>query len=138
VWIANLADRPPMPHSRAELATAGEVFDHVAVMAEPGVFRGRRYGNALLVASRSPLPERALVRALSGGAAPARLVAGSDARHFCAGATVVTDAGVAAAAGRTAPGPAGVPDGPQHDPHAPQHDPTSRPEPHHDPEDTDA
>jgi spermidine synthase len=91
VWIANLADRPPMPHSRAELATTGSVFAHVALMAEPGVFRGRRYGNALLVASQSPLPERALVRALSGGVAPARLVAGEDARHFCAGASVVTD-----------------------------------------------
>jgi hypothetical protein len=91
VWIANLADRPPMPHSRAELATTGSVFAHVALMAEPGVFRGRRYGNALLVASQSPLPERALVRALSGGVAPARLVAGEDARHFCAGAGVVTD-----------------------------------------------
>jgi len=91
VWIANLADRPPMPRSRAELATAGSVFEHVALMAEPGVFRGRRYGNALLVASQDPLPEQALVRALSGGIAPARLVAGEDARHFCAGAGVVTD-----------------------------------------------
>ena len=97
VWIANLADRPPMPHSRAELATAGSVFAHVALMAEPGVFRGRRYGNALLVASQAPLPEQALVRALSGGVAPARLVAGRDARHFCAGAGVVTDDDVHAA-----------------------------------------
>ncbi|NAZ86792.1 spermidine synthase [Kineococcus indalonis] len=96
VWVANLADRPPMPHARAELATAAEVFAHVAVLAEPGVFRGRRYGNALLVASQEELPERALVRALSGGAAPARLVAGEEARHFRAGAGVVTDAAVAA------------------------------------------
>lgn len=134
VWIANLADRPPMPHSRAELATAGAVFAHVAVLAEPGMFRGRRYGNALLVASQSPLPERALVRALSGGVAPARLVAGLDARHFCAGATVVTDAGLAAAA--AAPRPTAVPPLPA-GPSDPQL-PTSRPAPHHDPEDTDA
>ncbi len=95
VWVANLADRPPMPHARAEVATAAEVFEHVAVLAEPGVFRGRRYGNALLLASHEPLPERELVRALSGGAAPARLVAGADARHFAAGASVVTDAAAA-------------------------------------------
>lgn len=134
VWIANLADRPPMPHTRAELATAGSVFEHVAVMAEPGMFRGRRYGNALLVASQSPLPEQALVRALSGGVATARLVAGHDARHFCAGATVVTDAGVAAAG--SAPTVAA------HGPTSPTDDSTdstttSRPEPHHDPEDPD-
>jgi len=98
VWIANLADRPPMPHSRAELATAASVFASVALLAEPSVFRGRRYGNALVVASQEPLPEAALVRAVSGGVAPARVVAGADARHFSAGASVVTDAGLAAAA----------------------------------------
>ncbi|MEZ0163785.1 spermidine synthase [Kineococcus sp. LSe6-4] len=91
VWIANLADRPPLPNSRAELVTAFEVFEHVAVLAEPGVFRGRRYGNVLLVASRRELPERALVRALAGGVAPARLVLGRDARHFCAGSRVLHD-----------------------------------------------
>ncbi|WP_432536309.1 spermidine synthase [Kineococcus arenarius] len=109
VWVANLADRPPMPRARAEVATAAEVFAHVAVLAEPGVFRGRRYGNALLVASQEPLPEQALVRALSGGAAPARLVAGADARHFAAGASVVTDAAVAA------PPPAATSTGPPED-----------------------
>ncbi|MGI4894196.1 MAG: spermidine synthase, partial [Janthinobacterium lividum] len=100
LWVANLADRPPMPASRAELATTGSVFAHVAVLAEPGMFRGRRYGNALLVASQRPLPEQALVRALSGGVAPARLVAGVDARHFCAGVAVVRDVGTT---GRTPP-----------------------------------
>lgn len=91
LWVANLADRPPMPNSRAELATAFEVFAHAAVLAEPGVFRGRRYGNALLVASQQELPEQALVRALSGGVAPARLVLDADARHFCAGSRVLRD-----------------------------------------------
>ncbi|NYD24416.1 fused MFS/spermidine synthase [Kineococcus aurantiacus] len=91
LWVANLADRPPMPNSRAELASALEVFAHAGVLAEPGVFRGRRYGNALVVASQVPLPEQALVRALSGGAAPARLLLDDDARHFCAGSGVLRD-----------------------------------------------
>ncbi|PRY18452.1 spermidine synthase [Kineococcus rhizosphaerae] len=91
LWVANLADRPPMPNSRAELATAFEVFAHAAVLAEPGVFRGRRYGNALLVASQAELPEQAVVRALSGGVAPARLLLDHDARHFCAGSAVLRD-----------------------------------------------
>ncbi len=92
LWIANLADRPPMPASKAEAATARDVFAHVGLLAEPGMFRGRRYGNALLIASQAPLPEQALVRALSGGVAPARLVTGADLRNFCAGVGVVTDA----------------------------------------------
>ncbi|WP_432546889.1 spermidine synthase [Kineococcus sp. SYSU DK004] len=92
VWIANLADRPPLPHSRAEAVTARAVFAHVAVLAEPSVLRGRRYGNTLLVASRAPLPVDRLVRVLSGGAAPARLLAGEDLDRFAAGSTVVTDA----------------------------------------------
>ena len=105
LWIANLADRPPMPHSRAEVATAASVFASVALLAEPSLFRGRRYGNALLVASQRELPEAALVRAVSGGVAPARVLTGADARHFSAGAGVVTDAGLAAAAAprRSAP-----------------------------------
>ena len=120
-WLLPQADRPPMPHSRAELATAAAVFAHVAVLAEPGVFRGRRYGNALVVASQEELPEQALVRALSGGAAPARLVTGERARHFCAGATVVTDAGLAAAAGTGASAAAAAarPDQPPSSPEEP-------------------
>ncbi|GAB7193717.1 fused MFS/spermidine synthase [Kineococcus sp. NUM-3379] len=96
VYVANLADRPPMPRSRAELATALAVFEHVALVAEPAQLRGRRYGNVLLLASPAPLPAPALVRALSGGAAPARVLHGEDARNFAAGAGVIPDTAPAA------------------------------------------
>ncbi|PPK98405.1 hypothetical protein CLV92_101100 [Kineococcus xinjiangensis] len=107
IYVANLADRPPMPRSRAELATALDVFEHVALVAEPAQLRGRRYGNVLLLASSAPLPAQALVRGLSGGAAPARLLHGEDARNYAAGAAVITDEALeAAAAGSAAPGTA--------------------------------
>ena len=96
VYVANLADRPPMPHSRAELATALDVFADAALVAEPAQLRGRRYGNALVVASPAPLPLQALVRGLSGGAAPARVLHGREARNFAAGAGVLTDEALAA------------------------------------------
>ncbi|GAA4993234.1 fused MFS/spermidine synthase [Kineococcus glutinatus] len=97
VYVANLADRPPMPRSRAELATALDVFADVALVAEPAQLRGRRYGNVLLVGSSAPLPVPALVRRLSGGAAPARVLHGEEARNFAAGASVITDEALAAA-----------------------------------------
>ncbi|MFB9377977.1 spermidine synthase [Kineococcus gynurae] len=109
VWIANLADAPPMPLARAEAATASAVWPHVALVAEPSLFRGRRYGNALLVASDAELPLAVMLRRLSGGAAPARVLAGEDLRHFCAPADVLRDAA-------PRPGPTPVP--PPEDPPA--------------------
>jgi spermidine synthase len=48
VYLANCADRPPLALARTEVATLADVFAHVAVVAEPGVLRGRRYGNLVL------------------------------------------------------------------------------------------
>lgn len=39
LYLANVADRPPLGLARAEAATAMSVFTHVAVVAEPGVLR---------------------------------------------------------------------------------------------------
>ncbi|MCL2731651.1 MAG: spermidine synthase-like protein, partial [Actinomycetia bacterium] len=50
---------------------------HVCLLAEPGVLRGRRYGNAVLAAARRPLPLGALARLCAGDAFPARVVAGA-------------------------------------------------------------
>ena len=86
LYLANVADRPPLALARAEAATALAVFAHVAVVAEPGVLRGRRYANLVLAASNSPLPLDTWVRTVRGGAAPMRLVAGPDLSAFAAAA----------------------------------------------------
>ncbi|WP_257001887.1 spermidine synthase, partial [Streptomyces albidoflavus] len=56
-WYAgNLADGPPLAYLRGQVATAAVVFPEVAVAADPVVWRGKRFGNAVLVAAGQPLP----------------------------------------------------------------------------------
>jgi spermidine synthase len=85
VYVANLADVPPMANSRTEAATALAEFRHVALAAEPAQFKGRRYGNVLLVASQRPLPLEAFGRRLASGAVRARLLGPGEVRAMAAG-----------------------------------------------------
>ena len=93
LYLANCADRPPLALARAEAATFARVFSHVAVVAEPGVLRGRRYGNVVLAGTDTPgLLDRAAVdRALRSAPAPARILLGDDLRDFVAGARPLAD-----------------------------------------------
>ena len=92
LYVANLADAPPLTMARAEAATAGAVFDEVGLVAEPAQFKGRRYGNVVLVASRTALPVLPLARRLASGAVRARLLTTAEVRAFCAGTRVLEDA----------------------------------------------
>ncbi len=89
LYLANVADRPPLQLARAEVATALTAFAHVAVVAESGVLRGRRYANLVLAASASPLPVTAWARAVRGGVVPLRLLAGAELAAFAAAATPI-------------------------------------------------
>ncbi len=53
-------------------------FPHVVAMAEPGVWRGRRFGNVVLAASAVPLPVPGLTRRCAGDPVPARVVSGAE------------------------------------------------------------
>ena len=55
VYVANLIDRGPLDFARAAVGTTGEVFDHVALLADPRVLAGEGGGNLVVVASHSPL-----------------------------------------------------------------------------------
>lgn len=77
-YVANLADGGGLNFARRFVATLGEVFEHVLVMAEPGVFRGRRFGNIVAAASGAELPVAELTRRTAGSAFPARCVAGQE------------------------------------------------------------
>jgi spermidine synthase len=55
MYVMNLIDYPPLGFVRAEAATAGRLFDHVAVIARPATLAGRDGGNIVLVASADPL-----------------------------------------------------------------------------------
>lgn len=91
VYVANLADKPPLSRARAEAATVLEAFEHVALVAEPAQFKGRRNGNVLLLASAHGLPVAPLVRRLACGAVRARLMTPGEVRGFSAGARPYED-----------------------------------------------
>lgn len=91
VMLVNVADGAGSAFARGQVATVASVLDAVAVLAEPQVLRGRRYGNFVIVASRSPLPLEWMPRLMAGGPHPAAVVHGRDLRSWMAGAPVVHD-----------------------------------------------
>lgn len=91
VWAANIGDGPPLAFARAYAATVRAVLPHVAVLAEPAVLRGRRFGNLVVVGSAAPLPLPALTRACAGDPLPGRVVDGAEVERFVAGAHVLRD-----------------------------------------------
>ncbi|MEV0321722.1 spermidine synthase [Streptomyces sp. NPDC050658] len=82
LYAANLADGAPFGFLRSQLATFAEVFEEVALIAEPAVLRGRRFGNAVLVASHGRIDVDALARRAAGDVFPARVEHGSALRKF--------------------------------------------------------
>ncbi|WP_394438474.1 spermidine synthase [Streptomyces sp. SGAir0957] len=92
IYLANLADGAPFGFLRSQLATFRAVFAHSALIAEPGVLRGRRFGNAVLVASRREFDVAELARRTARDAFPARVEHGEGLRRFVGGAKPVTEA----------------------------------------------
>ncbi|MGY0067506.1 spermidine synthase [Streptomyces sp. QTS137] len=91
VYAANIADGPPLAHLRGQIATAAARFAELALIADPAVLRGKRFGNAVLVASDAPLPLAELTRRAACDPHPGRVQHGRELRDFTGGATAVTD-----------------------------------------------
>ncbi|MEU3848797.1 fused MFS/spermidine synthase [Streptomyces sp. NPDC029554] len=91
VHAANLADGPPLTHLRGQIATAAARFEQLALIADPAVLRGKRFGNAVLVASDAPLPIAELTRRAASDPHPARVEHGRTLLDFTGGAVPVTD-----------------------------------------------
>lgn len=94
VYLANCADRPPLALARDEVATVAAVFERVALVAEPSVLRGRRYGNVLLIGTDDPdlLDDPSLARTLRSLPVPARLLTGAELADFARRGTPLHDA----------------------------------------------
>ncbi len=92
VYVANLPDGAPFTFLRSQLATLAAVFPELVLIAEPGVLRGRRFGNAVLAAAHRPLDVAALARLTAGDAFPARVESGAAVRAFTGDARPVRDA----------------------------------------------
>lgn len=91
VYAANLADGPPLAHLRGQIATAADRFAELALVADPAVLRGKRFGNAVLVASDRSLPVAELTRRAASDPHPARVEHGRTLTDFTGGAVPVTD-----------------------------------------------
>jgi spermidine synthase len=90
-YAANLADGPPLAHLRGQIATVAARFAELALIADAAVLRGKRFGNAVLVASDAALPLAELTRRAASDPHPARVEHGRALVDFTGGATPVTD-----------------------------------------------
>ncbi|MFF3202603.1 spermidine synthase [Streptomyces sp. NPDC002962] len=95
-YAANLADGPPLAHLRGQIATAAARFAELALVADPTVLRGKRFGNAVLVASDLPLPTAELTRRAASDPHPGRVEHGRALTDFTGGAVPVVDASAVA------------------------------------------
>jgi hypothetical protein len=91
VFAVNVADGAPLAHARAQVATVQAVIPQVALIADAGVLRGRRFGNLVLVASPAALPVDRLTRLAAGDPMPGRVLYEAELTRFAAGAKPVTD-----------------------------------------------
>lgn len=56
LYLLNVGDRPDRANTRREAAILRSTFPHVAAVADPAMFKGRRRGNVVLAASNTELP----------------------------------------------------------------------------------
>ena len=98
VCVVNVADAAPFRFAGSQVATFATVFEHMCLVAEPSVLRGRRFGNIVLAASHEPLPVDALARRTASDVFPARVEHGAGLDRLTGGATPVED-------GEAAPSP---------------------------------
>lgn len=89
--VINVADGPGLSFARAQVATLASVLPEVIVIAEAQVLKGRRFGNLVLVGSRSVALLNMLPRLLAGGPHPASALSGDEITQFVANAPIVTD-----------------------------------------------
>ncbi|MGC5616128.1 spermidine synthase [Georgenia sp. Z1491] len=78
VYVLNLTDSPGLRRVREELAALGQVFPEALAVADPAVWKGRRYGNVVLVASHHRLDAAAIDRGLRRLPFPAGVVTGGE------------------------------------------------------------
>jgi spermidine synthase len=87
--IANVADGPPLRYARQQVATIRAALPSACLVADAAVLRGRRFGNVVVLAGRTPPPVAALTRRAAGDWFPGRVE--TDLDRFTGGAAAVSD-----------------------------------------------
>jgi len=92
IYVVNCGDTRDLTTAKREAATIGSVFAHTAIIADPAMLKGRRYGNIVIAGSDAPLGDSAsLVHDLLGGAVPAQLRRDAQVTAFAGGARILDD-----------------------------------------------
>ncbi|GGS31380.1 spermidine synthase [Actinokineospora fastidiosa] len=91
MYLLNVSDGPGLMFGRRVAATLSAVFEHVLLLAEPGVLRGRRYGNLAFAASATPLPTPGVAARAAAAPFPARCLAGDHIPEFTGDARPLAD-----------------------------------------------
>src|SRR6185312_13584028 len=86
VLLVNVADGAGLAFARRQVATVRAVFEHVLVLAEVQVLKGRRFGNLVITASHAPLPTDWLPRLMAAGPHPAKVAQAAELDEFVRGA----------------------------------------------------
>ena len=92
VFIANITDRAPFGWARRFVAGVRQGHRSLLVSAETPVWKGRRFGNLVVVASNGPLPATELSRTAARAAFPYRFLAGRDVVDWIGDAEPFADA----------------------------------------------
>ena len=92
VLLVNVADGAGLQFARGQVATVRAVFEHVIVLADVQVLKGRRFGNLVIAASDAPLPLDWLPRLMAAGPHPAKVAHGTELDEFVRSTRPVTDA----------------------------------------------
>jgi MFS family permease len=91
VYAANIIDFDPLGFARAELATFREVFDHVALAADPFTLSGNGGGNLVAIASDSPIDRASVERGFERQRVAWDVIDGPQLTEWIDGAAVLTD-----------------------------------------------
>ncbi len=92
IVAVNIADGPGLAFARSQAATLQYVFADVAILAETGVLKSRRFGNVVMAAGADSLPLDWMPRLMARGPHPATVTSGKDLTAWVAGAPITTDA----------------------------------------------
>lgn len=92
LFAANVTDKAPFGWAKRFVAGVTERWASVVVSAEPATWRGRRFGNLVVLAAAGTLPEAALARHAQQATFPYRLLSGRALRRWLGGAQPWSDA----------------------------------------------
>jgi spermidine synthase len=85
LFVANIGSAPNHVTARIEAAAIVEVFPHTAIVSDPAMLKGRRYGNIIVAGSTTPiLASPAMRRRLLGGGLPAQFWDDAQVRAWIA------------------------------------------------------